>query len=125
MASIDSISLPSSVSYFDPQVYDTATKKEYNREFNPLAALKPDQPIEFFVRGADSLYVDLSNSMIAIGVKVNFHCSERFHYHKTTLKSRSAMMMIALLPVMHPLDPLIMYFIHYSLKPILNSTGKA
>ena len=62
--------LPSEVDYFDQDVVQTSITDEFDRDFIPLSSITGDGPIEFFVRGADNLLLDLNNSKIEIKVRI-------------------------------------------------------
>ena len=55
---------------FAPILQQTCVKNEYNREFNPLASIQSGAPIEFIVKGADLLYLDLNNTKLTVQVKI-------------------------------------------------------
>jgi hypothetical protein len=55
---------------FAPILQQTCVKNEYNRKFNPLASIQPGAPIEFIVKGADLLYLDLNNTKLTVHVKI-------------------------------------------------------
>ena len=62
--------LLSELDYFQPQVMQLSVNAEYDRVFGPGQTIVHGGPIEFFVRGADGLYLDLNNSKIEIKVKI-------------------------------------------------------
>ena len=43
---------------------------EFNRKFAPLASIAEGAPIEFLVKGADQLYLDLNDSRLQLRVKM-------------------------------------------------------
>ena len=62
--------LLSELDYFQPQVMQLSVNAEYDRVFGPGQTIVQGGPIEFFVRGADGLYLDLNNSKIELKVKI-------------------------------------------------------
>jgi len=62
--------IPSDLSYFDPQIIQTCILSEYDQEYGPIATLRAGTPIEFFIPGADGIYLDLSNSKLEIKLRV-------------------------------------------------------
>ena len=62
--------LLSELDYFEPQVVQLSVNAEYDRTFGTGQTIVPGGPIEFFVRGADNLYLDLNNSKIEIKIKI-------------------------------------------------------
>ena len=70
MATGDVEGLPSELDYFEPSMYQSSILAEYDRDFNPLSTITQGAPIEFFIRGADNLYLDLNNSKYDIKLKV-------------------------------------------------------
>lgn len=60
----------SDLDIFAPILQQTCVKNEYNREFNPLASIQPGAPIEFIVKGADLLYLDLNNTKLTVQAKI-------------------------------------------------------
>jgi len=62
--------IPSEINYFDQDFIQTSIVDEFDRDFIPLASLAGDGPIEFLVRGADNLLLDLNNSKIEIKVRI-------------------------------------------------------
>ena len=63
-------SIPTEFDYFESKVIQAAIEKEYDRDFFPISALQHGAPIEFLVRGADNLYLDLNNSKLEIKAKI-------------------------------------------------------
>ena len=55
---------------FAPILQQTCVKNDYNREFNPLASIQPGAPIEFIVKGAELLYLDLNKSKLIVHAKI-------------------------------------------------------
>ncbi|KAF0151797.1 MAG: hypothetical protein FD188_3433 [Ignavibacteria bacterium] len=62
--------LLSELDYFEPRVMQLSVTGEYDRVFGTGQTLVQGGPIEFFVRGADGLYLDLNNSKIEIKLKI-------------------------------------------------------
>ena len=62
--------IPSEIDYFDQDLIQTSIVDEFDRDFIPLSSLAGDGPIEFLVRGADNLLLDLNNSKIEIKVRI-------------------------------------------------------
>ena len=53
--------ITSEVDLFGPIMQQNFLLNEFNREFAPLASLAEGAPIEFLVKGADQLYLDLND----------------------------------------------------------------
>ena len=62
--------ITSEVDLFGPILQQTVLLKEFDREFAPLATLQQGAPIEFMVKGADQLYLDLNESLLLVHVKL-------------------------------------------------------
>ena len=62
--------LLSELDYFEPHVMQLSVTGEYDRVFGTGQTLVQGGPIEFFVRGADGLYLDLNNSKLEIKLKI-------------------------------------------------------
>lgn len=62
--------LLSELDYFEPQVLQMSINAEYDRVFGIGQTLVHGGPIEFFIRGADGLYLDLNNSKLEIKAKI-------------------------------------------------------
>lgn len=62
--------VPSELNLFESAAIQTAIISEYERDINPIATLQPGAPIEFLIRGADNLYLDLNNSKLEIKCKI-------------------------------------------------------
>ena len=62
--------LTSEVDLFAPILQHTVLLNEFDREFAPLASLQEGAPIEFMVKGADQLYMDLNESSLHLRVKM-------------------------------------------------------
>ncbi len=60
--------IPSEIDYFENEIIQTSVVDEFDRDFIPLASLAGDGPIEFLVRGADNLLLDLNNSKIEVRI---------------------------------------------------------
>ena len=50
------------VMLFEPVMQQSYLQKQFNRKFHPIATITPGSPIEFFVKNAAKLYLDLNNS---------------------------------------------------------------
>ena len=55
---------------FQPQVMQLSVNSEYYRVYGPGQTIVQGGPIEFFVRGADGIYLDLNNSKLEIKLKI-------------------------------------------------------
>ena len=62
--------LLSELDYFEPNVTQLSVMGDYDRVFGTGQTLVQGGPIEFFVRGADELYLDLNNSKLEIKLKL-------------------------------------------------------
>ena len=62
--------ITSEVDLFGPILQQTVLLNEFDREFAPLASLQEGAPIEFMVKGADQLYLDLNESSLLLRVKI-------------------------------------------------------
>ncbi len=62
--------IPSEIDYFEQEIIQTSVIDEFDRDFIPLASLAGDGPIEFLVRGADNLLLDLNNSKIEMRIVI-------------------------------------------------------
>jgi hypothetical protein len=60
----------SDLDIFAPIIQQTCIKNEYSREYNPLASIQPGAPIEFIVKGADLLYLDMRTTKITVHAKI-------------------------------------------------------
>ena len=58
------------VDLFAPIMQQSYLLNEFNREYAPLASLQSGAPIEFIVKGADQLYMDLNSSRFLVRVKI-------------------------------------------------------
>ena len=56
--------------YFEPNVMQLSLMRAYVRVFGTGQTLVQGGPIEFFVRGADELSLDLNNSKLKINLKI-------------------------------------------------------
>ena len=52
----------SEVDFFGRIMQQNCLLNEFNRKFAPLASIAEGAPIEFLVKGADQLYLDLNDS---------------------------------------------------------------
>ena len=62
--------ITSEVDLFGLILQQTMLLIEFNREFAPLASLQHGAPIEFIIKGADNLYLDLNESLLLLRVKI-------------------------------------------------------
>ena len=62
--------LLSELNYFESSVMQLSINAEYDRVFGTTQAIVQGSPIEFYVRGADGLYLDLNNSKLEIRLKI-------------------------------------------------------
>ncbi|KAF0139349.1 MAG: hypothetical protein FD143_3570, partial [Ignavibacteria bacterium] len=62
--------LLSELDYFEPHVMQLSVTGEYDRVFGTGQTIVQGGPLEFFVRGADGLYLDLNNSKLEIKLKI-------------------------------------------------------
>ena len=62
--------ITSEVDLFGPILQQTVLLNEFAREFARLASLQQGAPIEFMVKGADKLYLDLNESLLLLRVKI-------------------------------------------------------
>ena len=58
------------VDLFGPIMTQKCLLNEFNRRFAPLALIAEGAPIEFLVKGADQLYLDLNDSRLHLRVKM-------------------------------------------------------
>ena len=58
------------VDLFESIMQQTVIKNEFNRDHFPLATIKPGMAIEFTVKCANDLYLDLNNSRLHVLVKI-------------------------------------------------------
>ena len=58
------------VDLFGPIMTQNCLLNEFNRRFAPLASIAEGAPIEFLVKGADQLYLDLNDSRLHLRVKM-------------------------------------------------------
>jgi len=62
--------ITSEVDLFGPIMQQSVLLNEFDREYAPLASLQQGAPIEFMVKGADQLYIDLNESPVLFLVKM-------------------------------------------------------
>ena len=62
--------LLSELDYFEPNVMQLSVMGDYDRVFGTGQTLVQGGPIEFFIRGADEVYLDLNNSILEIKLKM-------------------------------------------------------
>jgi hypothetical protein len=58
------------VDVFGQILHQTVVLNEFDHEFAPLVRFQQGEPIEFMVKGADQLYLDLNESQIHLRVKI-------------------------------------------------------
>ena len=63
-------SMSEEVDLFGPQYIQTIVEKEFDRMYLPGTALANQQPIEFTVKRANNLYLDLNDSYMVVRVKI-------------------------------------------------------
>jgi len=52
--------------YFQSELVQAAIIREFDKDYLPIATLQDETPIEFYIKGADRLYLDLNNSKLEI-----------------------------------------------------------
>ena len=62
--------ITSEVDLFGSIMQQNVIENEFNREYAPLATIQPGSPIEFTVKGANNLYLDLNNSRLHVLAKI-------------------------------------------------------
>lgn len=58
------------VMLFEPVMQQTYLLTEFDRIYHPIASIQPGAPIEFFVKNAEKLYLDLNNSFLRIRLQI-------------------------------------------------------
>ena len=58
------------LNYYEPSVGQLSIIDEYTEDYPTTAALAHQAPLEFFVQGADGIYLDLNNSYLQLEVKI-------------------------------------------------------
>ena len=58
------------VDLFGSMMQQNVIENEFNREYAPLATIQQGVAIEFTVKGANNLYLDLNNSRLHVLVKI-------------------------------------------------------
>ena len=61
----------SEVDLFESIMQQNEIENEFNREYAPLATIQPRMAIEFTVKSANDLYLDLNNSRLHVIAKIN------------------------------------------------------
>jgi len=69
MNTVDQIT--SETDLFGPIMQQTVLLNEFDREYLPLATLQQGAPVEFMIKGADQLYLDLNESLFLVLVKIS------------------------------------------------------
>ena len=62
--------ITSEVDLFGSIMQQNVIENEFNREYAPLATIQPGMAIEFTVKGANDLYLDLNNSRLHVLAKI-------------------------------------------------------
>ena len=62
--------ITSEVDLFGKIMKQNCLLNEFNRKFAPLASIAEGAPIEFLVKGANQLYLDLNDSRLQLRVKM-------------------------------------------------------
>ena len=71
MSAVETVDqITSEIDLFGPILQQTVLLNEFDREFAPLASLQQGAPIEFMVKGADQLYLDLNETVLLLRVKI-------------------------------------------------------
>ena len=63
--------ITSEVDLFGSMMQQNVIENEFNREYSPLATIQQGVSIEFTVKGANDLYLDLNNSRLNVLVMIN------------------------------------------------------
>ena len=58
--------ITSEVDLFGSIMQQNVIENKFNREYAPLATIQPGMAIEFTVKGANDLYLDLNNSRLHV-----------------------------------------------------------
>ena len=58
------------VDLLGPILQQSILLNEFDREYAPLASIQAGVPIEFLVKGADQLYLDLNDSLFTVRAKM-------------------------------------------------------
>ena len=62
--------ITSEVDLFGLIMQQNVIENEFNREYAPLATIEPGMAIEFTVKSANDLYLDLNNSRLHVIAKI-------------------------------------------------------
>ena len=62
--------ITSDVDLFGSMMQQKVIENEFNREYAPLATIQPGVAIEFTVKGANDLYLNLNNLHLHVLVKI-------------------------------------------------------
>ena len=60
----------SELNLFQKKVLQTAIVSEYDRDFNTIATLQPDAPIDFNIQGSNNQFLDLNSSFLELQTKI-------------------------------------------------------
>ena len=70
MAAATQDMLMNEVMLFEPVMQQSYLQKQFDRKFHPIATITPGSPIEFFVKNAAKLYLDLNNSRYMVRCRI-------------------------------------------------------
>ena len=70
MAAVTKDMLMNEVMLFEPVMQQPYLQKQFDRKFHPIATITPGSPIEFFVKNAAKLYLDLNNSRYLVRCRI-------------------------------------------------------
>ena len=62
--------LMNEVMLFEPVMQQSYLQEQFDRKFHPIATITPGSPIEFFVKNAAKLYLDLNNSRLMVRCRI-------------------------------------------------------
>ena len=57
--------------YFENTALQTAIVSEYDQEINPTGSVTDGGPIEFIIKGANLIYLDLNNRKLQVKAKIS------------------------------------------------------
>lgn len=72
MATTENIieSIPDEIDLFAPLLQQNVIKDDFDQEYLPVNAIQPGAPIEFSIKTADDLYLDLDESRFIVSAKI-------------------------------------------------------
>ena len=70
MAAATQDMLMKEVMLFEPVMQQSYLQKQFGFKFHPIATITPGSPIEFFVKTAAKLYLDLNNSRFMVRCRI-------------------------------------------------------